>query len=445
MTTNGPDFTGIIDHLTAERNRALGEQRAVIEGAVKAKREMTGEERAVVERTDAAIDKIDGEVAEWRTRIEREEAAQKADEGIRSVLTREQRERAERSQNTQDAYIEKFLRGELRGEVGDPKMGARGRGIEVDLIPTMRAMTLARQGGGSTEYRVLSVVTAAAGGTLVPTLFANRLLQAMETIAGPIKAGCEILTTAGGESFVYGTEATAGTAAIVGEGSALAGSDPTFGRVTLGSYKFAELIGVNNELISDSGIDIIDYVGRTSGKALARVANTNYTTGSGSNAPQGFVVGGGNGGTTQASATGVPSYSDLVNLIYNVSDEAYAGENSVFMTTFANIKDIRKIKDGAGIYIWEPSLAAGQPSTLLGYKLVTNPAMRAWATAAGSGGIAFGDFGEGFVVRNVGQVRFERSDDYAFNLDQVTFRAVLRTDSKVKFAGAIRVTREPTT
>jgi HK97 family phage major capsid protein len=41
--------------------------------------------------------------------------------------------------------------------------------------------------------------------------------------------------------------------------------------------------------------------------------------------------------------------------------------------------------------------------------------------------VFFGDFAQ-FFVRLVGPVRFERSDDYQFNTDLVTFRAVIRGD-----------------
>ncbi len=40
----------------------------------------------------------------------------------------------------------------------------------------------------------------------------------------------------------------------------------------------------------------------------------------------------------------------------------------------------------------------------------------------------FGDFSKHDVIRDVTGIRFEVSQDYAFNTDQLTFRALLRTD-----------------
>jgi len=69
--------------------------------------------------------------------------------------------------------------------------------------------------------------------------------------------------------------------------------------------------------------------------------------------------------------------------------------------------------------------------------LVADPFMPAMATSAKS--IAFGDFSQ-FFVRLVGGVRFERSDDFAFGSDLVTFRAILRGDGTlVDRTGAIKM------
>jgi HK97 family phage major capsid protein len=60
------------------------------------------------------------------------------------------------------------------------------------------------------------------------------------------------------------------------------------------------------------------------------------------------------------------------------------------------------------------------------------------ATALSAKSLVFGDFSQ-FFVRFAGGVRFERSDDYAFNTDLVTFRALLRADcSLVDLTGAVK-------
>jgi HK97 family phage major capsid protein len=102
----------------------------------------------------------------------------------------------------------------------------------------------------------------------------------------------------------------------------------------------------------------------------------------------------------------------------------------------ATVGAARKLKDTTGQYIWQPSLQAGAPDMLLGKPVLTDPNVP--GVACRRRAVLFGDFSQ-FFVRFAGGVRFERSDDYAFNTDLVTFRALLRADcSLVDLTGAVK-------
>jgi len=89
---------------------------------------------------------------------------------------------------------------------------------------------------------------------------------------------------------------------------------------------------------------------------------------------------------------------------------------------------LRKLVDANSRPIWEPSAVLGAPDLLLGKPLVSDPFMPALPVVTGAVyPIAFGDFSQ-YFVRLVGGLRFERSDDFAFGSDLVTFRALLRAD-----------------
>jgi HK97 family phage major capsid protein len=93
------------------------------------------------------------------------------------------------------------------------------------------------------------------------------------------------------------------------------------------------------------------------------------------------------------------------------------------------VGQLRTIVDTVGRPIWEPSTVLGSPDLLLGKPLVADPFMPATALS-GVTNIVFGDFAQ-FVIRLIGGVRFERSDDYAFNEDLVSFRALTRADGRL--------------
>ena len=96
-----------------------------------------------------------------------------------------------------------------------------------------------------------------------------------------------------------------------------------------------------------------------------------------------------------------------------------------WLTTDKAIGGFRLLLDSQNRPIWEPSVVLGSPDLLLGKPLVADPYVPAVVTSNKC--VVFGDFAQ-FVVRLVGPVRFERSDDFAFQTDLVSFRAIIRGD-----------------
>ena len=135
------------------------------------------------------------------------------------------------------------------------------------------------------------------------------------------------------------------------------------------------------------------------------------------------------GKTGSASVAGVPGGDDLVDLFYSVISPYRNSSSCVWLFRDSTAAAIRKIKDssggaGVGNYLWTPGFGAA-PDTILGKRVVIEPNIAATATSAKS--VVFGDMSR-YFVRVAGGVRFERSDEFAFQNDQVTFRAILRGD-----------------
>jgi HK97 family phage major capsid protein len=123
----------------------------------------------------------------------------------------------------------------------------------------------------------------------------------------------------------------------------------------------------------------------------------------------------------------------LVDLQHSLVPD-YAGRGFWLMnnSTWASI---RKLKNADNRYLVEPALISAGQKQLLGQPVVIDPNMPNMAANAKS--ILFGDF-SGYVIRDAGQIRIERSDDYAFANDLVTFRYVMRTDGDLVDESAIR-------
>lgn len=429
-----------LDNLMTARQRAWHEAQELLATAKKEEREFVADEQAKWDKIMADIDEKDERATEFADRIKSEREGDTLREEWREFV-RPEAAGGDKQAQADLAAFETWVRsgGRAEGNADTPNK----RGWEFDLAPVARERRALRAGVRGQELRDLSVGTAAAGGNTVPTDFLRRLYDFIEAASGMRRTNATILSTAGGENLQLPTVTAHGTAAIVGEGTALAEADAAFGQVTLGAFKYGQLAQISNELLSDTGVDILGFLARDCGRALGRVTGTAYVRGSGSNAPHGFGIRAGTATTIQTGSTGVPSYNDLVTVVYSVIEE-YRQNGAAWVMADSFEGAIRKLTDTQGRPLWQPVVMAGEPDMLLGYPVINDRNMTAAGTAAGTP-MFFGDY-EPFYIRDAGQIRFERSDEFAFSSDTVTFRSIMRTDSDlIDLTGCAKKVLAPST
>jgi len=375
-----------IQRQVEQRQRVWEAAKALLDTAAEAKRDLTAEE-------ESSYKKMNDELNERAARID----ALKAD--------------AEREAKIEAATrdIVSQVRPETRAPKGDEEV--------------LRAMGRGELRGYTFETRD---VVKTSTGSPVPTSFFNQVI-AQARLVGPMLDVATVLRTAGGENLQIPSQAGWSTAAITGEGTAISESDPTFNSfITLGAYKYSFLLQLSRELIEDSGVDILSFIATQTGNAIGYAVNAALTTGSGTSQPNGIV-------TAAASAvtgtTSGPTFSadDLVTLAYSLDGAARRLPGVGWMMNTASLGVVRKLKDNSGRYIFEPSLADGN-DRVLNYPVFENPAMASNASATKS--VIFGHL-PSYYVRMAGGLRLDRSDDYAFNTDLVTFRATMRVDGNL--------------
>jgi HK97 family phage major capsid protein len=265
-------------------------------------------------------------------------------------------------------------------------------------------------------------------GSPVPTSFYDQVIMLARTV-GPMLQTSTVLNTASGENLQIPSLAQYSTAAIVGEGTAIAESDPVFNSfITLGAYKFSFLVQLSRELVEDSGVDILRFLADQTGNELGVRVNASLTTGSGTNQPKGIVVASAVGVTGGTAVSGAFTADNLIDLVYSVDTAGRRLAGSGFQMNAKSIGAMRKLKDTAGNFVFQPALSADANDLLLGYPVFENPAMADTATSAKS--VIFGHL-PSYFVRSVGGIKLDRSDDFAFSTDLITFRATMRVDGNL--------------
>lgn len=287
------------------------------------------------------------------------------------------------------------------------------------------------------EMRAQSTLSGAAGAFSVApdTSFYGRVVEAMKYYGGVELAGATVINSATGADLPIATDDdTSNTGHIVGEeGSHNSGTDVTMGQKILRGYLFSsKIIKVSWQLLQDGSFDFDGYLARKFGTRIGRARNTYFTTGTGTNQPQGFATAASVGRqSATGNSTSVP-FDDVIRLIHSV-DIAYRNAPGVrFMTSDGTAQALELLKDGNGQYVWQPSNQEGTAGRLRGYGVVINNDMAAMAASAKHTG--FGDFSS-YYVRNIGGLQVLRLQElYAAN-GQVGFMAFLRSDGGLIDAG----------
>jgi HK97 family phage major capsid protein len=393
--------------------------------------EMTAEENEKWRKLNERIDSIDAEVRQMVETEQRERDAAASREALNEVFGEQTVERAAR---TEAEELRSWFRGEIRRS--EDNIDGRPNAIAVDIRAAARERELLRSGATPEEVRALLWDTGSIASG-VPTSLSRNLYQYLEASIAALRMPTTKITTDSGEAMGFPRVNAHGIATqVIAQGTAIGGTDPTFARMTLDAFKYGQLVQVASEVIQDTGFDVVGFVGQNIGRAVGRVIDADLVVGTGTGEPLGMMSGvivGAAGTVATGGSLITPTYEALVDLVYSVNDEYRSSGSAGFLTRDATAGVLRKLRDGAGGTVgapmWQPSLTqgitAGEPDRLLGFPVWTDPNVASLASNARI--MAFGDW-NAYYVRLVGSLVIERSDDYAFNTDLVTFRGKQRVD-----------------
>lgn len=394
----------LLDTLRERRHQTWAEARNILERAEADKRALTAEEESSWQRANADLDSID--------------------ERIRGLEDAERRERA-----TSEAFaalgVNVPSNRALSSEDRDLDLAFRNSILNNDRRPIEVKPQALRSGfQPGIERRDLVTTT---GSGMTATTFHNRLISHMVDNSAILAAGATLLQTETGEAYRVPKSTAFSTAAIVSEAGAISESDPTLGTASLGAYKYGFLVQVSSELAQDANFDLLGYLAEQAGTAIGNGFGAHAITGTGSSQPRGITIDTTLGVTGGAGVTGAFTADNLIDLYHSVAEPYARSRSAAWLMRNATLGAVRKLKDSQNRYLFDVNAPAGTGAsgTLLGRPVYADPNVAATALSAKS--VVFGDISK-YWVRQAGPVRFERSDEYAFANDLVTFRAVARLD-----------------
>jgi HK97 family phage major capsid protein len=223
---------------------------------------------------------------------------------------------------------------------------------------------------------------------------------------------------------------------------------PTMSVIEFPAMELYAMPAATQSLLDDAYVNVEQWLAEEVQTEFAEQEGAAFVTGDGVNRPRGmltypFVANGswswgrigyvatGNAGDFAASN---PADS-LIDLIY-APRQAYRANGKWLMNKNVQAR-VRKLKDGDGNYLWQPSASAGEPATLLGYPVHEAEDMP--DIAANAHAIAFGDFQKGYLVVDRAGVRVLR-DPYSAK-PYVLFYTTKRVGGGVQNFEAIKTLR----
>jgi HK97 family phage major capsid protein len=288
-------------------------------------------------------------------------------------------------------------------------------------------------------YNTLSSTSGSQGGFTVPATVSRRLIDALKDFSGVRRVAEVVVTESGGPLSLPTSDGTSEVAELLVENATATAANPSFGTATLNSFKYSsKIFTLPVELLQDSEIDIEQFVLDRAAARIGRLTNTHFTVGTGSGQPQGFVGVAAVGKTGAVGQTATFTHDDIVDLMHSV-DPAYRQDprgGVAFMLSDAGLKAARKLRDTAGRPLYFPS-DGSTPDRLLGYDVVVNNDVPTAAASAKT--IFFGNWRQGYKVRDVLEMQLRRFDDAAYlRLGQVAFLAIARCGGNLVNTAAVK-------
>jgi HK97 family phage major capsid protein len=250
----------------------------------------------------------------------------------------------------------------------------------------------------------MSVGTAADGGDLAPVEWDRTVTHKLKQIS-PIRANAQVITISGpGFSRVY-NDGVIGSGWV---GETAARPETTTPGLTTLTFNTGEIYAnpaITQTALDDVAIDLEQWLSDEVDGEFAIQENVAFLSGNGTNKPFGiltYVTGAANAakhpfgaitGTTVAGAAAVTT-DEILDLIYSLPSERNG--NAKFYLNRSSLGKVRKLKDGQGNYIWQPTFVAGQPATLASYPVVEVPGMPNMTTGLVS--VLFGDMAATYLI-----------------------------------------------
>ena len=406
---------------------------------------MANAPRALAGPVRAEAPNVSATIAELRSAFEAFKTAQdeKLSAKVDDVLLTEKVERIDASIAELQAAADEHARLIAAAKLGGAGVGDLP-GSDPAYVDGFKAFM--RKGDESVVSAALTKGTDADGGFTAPVEWDRTVVEKLK-LQSPIRENARVVAISGTGFRKLTSDRNVGSGWVGETAARPETATPTFGAINFTTGELYANPAISQQLLDDSAIDLEQWLADEVQTEFARQENIAFLSGNGVNKPNGiltYVTGGANAAAHPYGAIGVTSSGNastlgngdaVIDLVGSLPSQFAAGAK--FYMSRLTTTGVRKLKDGQGNYLWQPSYALGQPQTLGGYPIVEVPDMP--AVAANAIVALFGDMDATYLVVDRVGIRVLR-DPYS-NKPFVMFYTTKRVGGGVHNPEAMKALR----
>ena len=209
--------------------------------------------------------------------------------------------------------------------------------------------------------KTLRTDDATAGGYLVPNEMDMELLKLLNETS-PMRAYCR-LKTQSSKTLETVRRDTLPTAEYEGEAEEGTSSQSSYGKVTQTVHRLTFTSEVTQEELMNNAFDMEMLMQEDALEGFSLKENLKFITGTGNKQPEGITVNAAlRAASYETASSGVVAILDLIG----AQGELKRGQNPMWGFNRQTMANLRSKADTQGQFLWQPSIAAGVPGTLLG-------------------------------------------------------------------------------
>ncbi len=323
--------------------------------------------------------------------------------GLEDVVTAEKLEKINAALTELQTAVDDQAKIQAAAKLGD---GAVIGDIQADPEYTAAFKAHMRRGDKAPAdvQAAMSKGTDADGGYVAPIEWDRTIGEKLKRIS-PMRRESRVITISVAGFKKYFGDRAVGSGWVGETASRPATSTPQIGTLDFIPGELYANPAITQQLLDDAAVDLEQWLGSEVDTEFNRQEGIAFLSGDGVNKPYGiltYVTGGANAarhpyGAIKALPSGAADKltgDGLLDVMYDLPSEFAA--NAKWHLNRLTVGAARKLKDGQGNYLWQPSYASGTPQTLGGAEVVEYPDMP--IVAANAIAALFGDMEATYLV-----------------------------------------------